>query len=32
LAKRLVAPLKPAEAKQLTELLTRFTTPPADEK
>src|SRR6185436_7831799 len=32
LAKRLVAPLKPAEAKQLAELLTRFTTPPADEK
>ena len=32
LAKRLVAALKPAEAKQLRELLTRFTAPPSDEK
>jgi len=32
LAKRLVAPLKPAEAKQLTDLLTRFTSPASDEK
>jgi MarR family transcriptional regulator, lower aerobic nicotinate degradation pathway regulator len=32
LAKRLVAPLKPAEAKQLAELLARFTAPPSGEK
>jgi len=32
LAKRLVAPLKPSEAKQLSDLLIRFTAPPADEK
>jgi len=32
LAKRLVAPLKPAEAKQLTDLLTRFTSVASDEK
>jgi MarR family transcriptional regulator, lower aerobic nicotinate degradation pathway regulator len=32
LAKRLVAPLKAGEAKQLTDLLTRFSAPPSDEK
>ncbi|HEY6650008.1 MAG TPA: MarR family transcriptional regulator [Mycobacterium sp.] len=32
LAKRLVAPLKPAEAKQLADLLTRFTSPAPEGK
>ena len=32
LAEKLVAPLKPTEAKQLTELLNRITAPPSDEK
>ncbi len=31
LAKRLVAVLEPGEAEQLTDLLTRFTSPAADE-
>jgi MarR family transcriptional regulator, lower aerobic nicotinate degradation pathway regulator len=32
LAERLVAVLKPGEVKQLTDLLTRFTSPASDEK